>query len=240
MEDLMNWASPVPLFGAEDPDRLERMRSFLENYAEAHQLKQTSVSLRFAWKCHEGQFRKSRNRLPYISHPLLMAMHAITLGLVDDDLLAACLLHDVLEDCPVSREELPCSEAAKDAIELLTFEIAEGEDRDTAKARYYERLSHNGIAAMVKMLDRCNNVSYMVDAFSLKKIQQYVVETKIYFYPLPVSIRQEFPEYADAAFALKYHIYSVISTIEIMLDRFNMRERTDVPQPDPNIPEKYY
>jgi hypothetical protein len=119
-------------------------------------------------------------------------------------------------------------------------EIAEGEDRDSAKARYYERLSHNGIAAMVKMLDRCNNVSYMVDAFSLKKIQQYVVETKIYFYPLPVSIRQEFPEYADAAFALKYHIYSVISTIEIMLDRFNMRERTDVPQPDPNIPEKYY
>ena len=176
MEDLMNWASPVPLFGVEDPDRLERMRSFLENYAEAHRLKQTSVSLRFAWKCHEGQFRKSRNRLPYISHPLLMAIHAVTLGLVDDDLLAACLLHDVLEDCPVSREELPCSEAAKDAIELLTFEIAEGEDRDSAKARYYERLSHNGIAAMVKMLDRCNNVSYMVDAFSLKKIQQYVVE----------------------------------------------------------------
>jgi GTP pyrophosphokinase len=109
MEDLMNWASPVPLFGVEDPDRLERMRSFLENYAEAHRLKQTSVSLRFAWKCHEGQFRKSRNRLPYISHPLLMAIHAVTLGLVDDDLLAACLLHDVLEDCPVSREELPCS-----------------------------------------------------------------------------------------------------------------------------------
>ena len=181
MEDLMNWASPVPLFGVEDPDRLERMRSFLENYAEAHRLKQTSVSLRFAWKCHEGQFRKSRNRLPYISHPLLMAIHAVT-----------------------------------------------------------QRLSHNGIAAIVKMLDRCNNVSYMVDASSLKKIQQYVVETKIYFYPLPVSIRQEFPEYADAAFALKYHIYSVISTIEIMLDRFNMRERTDVPQPDPNIPEKYY
>ena len=73
-----------------------------------------------------------------------------------------------------------------------------------------------------------------------EKIQKYVVETKIYLYPLPLSVRQEFPEYGDAAFALKYHIYSVISTIEIMLDRFNMRERTDVPQPDPNIPEKYY
>lgn len=240
MEDQMKWASPVPMFGAEDPDRLERMRSFLEHYAAEHQLTQTAESLVFAWRCHEGQFRKSRNRLPYISHPLLMALHAIALGLQDDDLLAACLLHDVLEDCPVSREELPCSEAAKQAIELLTFEIREGEDRDSAKARYYERLSHNGIAAMVKLLDRCNNVSYMVDAFTLKKIQKYVVETKIYIYPLPLSVRQEFPEYADAAFALKYHIYSVISTIEIMLDRFNMRERTDVPQPDPNIPEKYY
>ena len=240
MEDQMKWASPVPMFGAEDPDRLERMRCYLVHYAEEHQLKQTAESLVFAWKCHEGQFRKSRNRLPYISHPLLMALHAIALGLKDDDLLAACLLHDVLEDCPVSRENLPCSETAKKAIELLTFEIREGEDRDSAKARYYERLSHNGIAAMVKLLDRCNNVSYMVDAFTLKKIQKYVVETKIYIYPLPLSIRQDFPEYADAAFALKYHIYSVISTIEIMLDRFNMRERTDVPQPDPNIPEKYY
>ncbi len=240
MEDQMKWASPVPMFGAEDPDRLERMRSFLENYAEDHGLKQTLDSLKFAWKCHEGQFRKSRNRLPYISHPLLMAMHAVALGLDDDDLLAACLLHDVLEDCPVTREELPCSEAAKEAVSLVTFEILEGEDRESAKARYYQGLSHNGLAAMVKLLDRCNNVSYMVDAFNVEKIRKYVVETKKRIYPLPLTVRQEFPEYANAAFVLKYHIYSVISTIEIMLDRFHMEERTDVPQPDPNLPEKYY
>ncbi len=240
MEDQMKWASPVPMFGAEDPDRLERMRSYLEHYAEDHELKQTTDSLKFAWKCHEGQFRKSRNRLPYISHPLLMAMHAITLGLEDDDLLAACLLHDVLEDCPVTVDELPCSERAREAIRLLTFRIQEGEERASAKARYYRSLAHNGIAAMVKLLDRCNNVSYMVDAFSLEKIRKYVIETKKYLYPLPLSVREEFPEYGNAAFAVKYHIYSVISTIEIMLERFSMQERTDVPQPDPNMSEHYY
>ena len=63
MYDQMKWASPVPMFGAEDPDRLERMRSYMEHYAEEHQLTQTAESLKFAWKCHEGQFRKSRNRL---------------------------------------------------------------------------------------------------------------------------------------------------------------------------------
>ena len=218
MYDQMKWASPVPMFGAEDPDRLERMRSYMEHYAEEHQLTQTAESLKFAWKCHEGQFRKSRNRLPYISHPLLMAMHAITLGLQDDDLLAVCLLHDVLEDCPVSREELPCSEAAKDAIELLTFEIAEGEDRDTAKARYYERLSHNGIAAMVKMLDRCNNVSTMAGSFDHQRMKRYILETEKYVLPLLDIMKKRYGSTCyNAAFLIKYQMLSDLENLKRIL-----------------------
>ena len=57
----------------------------------------------FAKKCHEGQFRKSGE--PYIIHPLMVAsiladMHA------DRDTLCAGLLHDVIEDCCVTKDEI--------------------------------------------------------------------------------------------------------------------------------------
>ena len=52
---------------------------------------------------HEGQTRQSGE--PYISHPLNVAyilseMHA------DRDTICAALLHDTLEDCDVSKEEI--------------------------------------------------------------------------------------------------------------------------------------
>ena len=52
---------------------------------------------------HEGQIRQSGE--PYINHPLNVAyilseMHA------DRDTICAALLHDTLEDCNVSKEEI--------------------------------------------------------------------------------------------------------------------------------------
>ena len=59
----------------------------------------TLQALSFARKAHNGQYRKSGE--PYIVHPLTCASHAIALGLHDDQIIAACLLHDVIEDCHV-------------------------------------------------------------------------------------------------------------------------------------------
>ncbi|MBV9849193.1 MAG: bifunctional (p)ppGpp synthetase/guanosine-3',5'-bis(diphosphate) 3'-pyrophosphohydrolase [Armatimonadetes bacterium] len=52
---------------------------------------------------HEGQFRRSGE--PYITHPL--AVSHILAGLeMDDATLAAGLLHDVIEDCHVTRDQV--------------------------------------------------------------------------------------------------------------------------------------
>ena len=61
-----------------------------------------------AWKGAEGKFREPMSaQIPYINHPFTMACHALAMGLEDDELIAALLLHDVVEDCGVSAEELP-------------------------------------------------------------------------------------------------------------------------------------
>ena len=57
----------------------------------------------FASKCHEGQLRVSGG--PYIEHPLQTALFLADLQL-DGTTIVAALLHDVVEDCDVTHEEL--------------------------------------------------------------------------------------------------------------------------------------
>ena len=57
----------------------------------------------FADKCHVGQMRKSGE--PYIAHPLQTALFLADLHL-DTHTIVAALLHDVVEDCDVSLDEI--------------------------------------------------------------------------------------------------------------------------------------
>lgn len=58
----------------------------------------------FAAKAHEGQVRKFSGD-PYVVHPNRCACRALRYGL-SDNLVNAMLLHDVVEDCDVSIEEI--------------------------------------------------------------------------------------------------------------------------------------
>ncbi|KKP87641.1 MAG: HD domain protein [Candidatus Nomurabacteria bacterium GW2011_GWC2_35_8] len=63
-------------------------------------------ALYFAAEKHNGQCRKIGNKLPYIIHPVEVAF-GVSRYTDDEEIIAAALLHDVLEDCPdVSKEFL--------------------------------------------------------------------------------------------------------------------------------------
>jgi guanosine-3',5'-bis(diphosphate) 3'-pyrophosphohydrolase len=57
---------------------------------------------RFAFAAHEGERSRGKTR---IEHPTAVARLLVRQG-ADDQLVAAALLHDVLEDTTVTREEL--------------------------------------------------------------------------------------------------------------------------------------
>lgn len=63
-----------------------------------------SDAMIFAAHAHDGMLRKGTN-IPYILHPGEVAAIAATLT-DDTEILAAALLHDVMEDCGVREEEL--------------------------------------------------------------------------------------------------------------------------------------
>ena len=152
----------------------EKLYTYIQEYATIHNLQQTLVILAYAKEKHRGQMRKGKESIPYISHPLLVAYHAIMLGLDSDDFISTALLHDVCEDCNVSIEELPVNEKTRLAVCLLTKEDSADSKTDETKNKYYSNISENPIAVMVKLLDRCNNVSTMAEAFSKEKMMRYI------------------------------------------------------------------
>lgn len=61
----------------------------------------------FAARAHKGQVRKGVAKDPYIVHPLMVARLLVRPGLVaDPDVLTAAVLHDVIEDCGVTKADL--------------------------------------------------------------------------------------------------------------------------------------
>ncbi len=54
-----------------------------------------------AAQCHQGQKRRSGD--PYITHPAAVATILAGLGIADDQMLCAAILHDTVEDTPYTR-----------------------------------------------------------------------------------------------------------------------------------------
>jgi len=205
-------------------DRLfneERMYTYIKTYATVKGMSQTIKVLPYARELHNGQVRKGKDKVPYIYHPLLIACHALALGLDDDNLISTALLHDVCEDCGVLAEELPVNEETQNAVMLLTKKKVNSEEKEEVQNAYFKSISENPIATMIKLLDRCNNVSGMATGFSTEKLVEYINETEKWFYPLMQKAKTEYPMYSNQVFLIKYHMTSVLGTLKHRLTQEN-------------------
>ena len=83
---------------------IEEIINSAKNYIEdENQIKTIEKAYQFANKKHEGQVRKSGE--PYITHPMNVAQ-ILTSIYADYETISAGLMHDVLEDCDCSVEEM--------------------------------------------------------------------------------------------------------------------------------------
>ena len=196
---------------------LDEMYSYIETYAAQNDLKQTLGALAFAKEKHAGQTRKGKEKIPYIYHPLLVTWHAIALGIGDDNMLSATLLHDVVEDCDVTLDELPVNEETKLAVKLVTKTDFYYSTRHIGAQQYYDAIAENDIAIMVKLLDRCNNIAGMAAAFSPEKMMSYVNDTEKWIYPLFKKARTSWPKYEHPIFLMEYQMKSTIESLKRMM-----------------------
>ena len=199
-------------------DRLfdeERMYTFVKARAQALGLRQTLKALPLARERHAGQVRKGAGAVPYISHPLTMACHALAMGLADDDVLAALLLHDVAEDTGLAPEELPVGERVREAVRLVSYNTYDG-PKETIQPLYYENIGKNALASLVKCVDRCSNLSCMAMGFTREKMADYVEQTERDVMPLLDTVKAV-PEWNSAAWLLQYQITALLETFKRIL-----------------------
>ena len=138
------------------------------SYLSNENVKQIKRAYAYAEKKHEGQFRKSD--APYITHVLEVAYILSTLNVGPSTIIAG-LLHDVMEDCGVSSEEMVAEfgEEITNLVESVT-KIGKLEFKDEKE---YQAANHRKIfiamakdvrVILIKLVDRLHNMrtlSYM-------------------------------------------------------------------------------
>ena len=195
----------------------EQMYAYLEAFAHKHHMEETLRALPFAWEKHRNQFRCGKERIPYICHPLMVACHALALELWEDDLIAAAILHDVCEDCGVAPADLPVGKEVQEIVRILTKDPSPRGRTFAGQQDYYYNISCSRIATLVKLLDRCNNISSMTSGFSRERMIYYIKDTERWVYPLFKSAKTKYPQHRSQIFLIRYHMTSMIDSIRSQL-----------------------
>lgn len=216
LEELMankpspGWELGSPYF---DP---EHMYTYVKAKAQAAGLTQTLAALPLMREKHAGVKRNGSN-VPYYVHPLTLACHALAMNIVNDDVLATALLHDVIEDTETLPEELPVNDRVRETVCLLSHNTyGEEKDKEKNKPLYYGNIAKNPLAALVKCMDRCNNLSTMADGFKRSKMEKYVKQTEEYVLPL-LDVVKNAPEWNNAAWLMRYQMITMLEAFKRLL-----------------------
>ncbi|MDD4938313.1 MAG: HD domain-containing protein, partial [Candidatus Shapirobacteria bacterium] len=111
----------------------------------------------FAQKSHEGQFRKSGE--PYFTHCVEVCnILKNEWGITDENYLVAALLHDTVEDCGLTIEQLKL-QFGIEVAELVSgvTKLKSSTDRETLKKVLDKSYINPGVA-VIKLADRLHNM----------------------------------------------------------------------------------
>ena len=225
---------------APDADRtlyptLEDLNGVLERYLSPDERAQVERAYQFAETAHNGHTRHSGH--PYISHPLAAAIVCAELQL-DVPAVQAALLHDVMEDCGVTRSELvdvfgvDVAKLVDGATKLSALHLPDIESPAVNEDAQAENLRKMFIAmaddvrvVIVKLADRLHNMRTLW-ALPEEKRRRISRETMEIYAPLAarLGIWQIRAQLEDLSFKyLEPHAYERASSL--VAARRSTRER---------------
>ncbi|MGZ8096881.1 MAG: RelA/SpoT family protein [Methylosarcina sp.] len=141
---------------------IRRLCAVLSGYLEPNQVNECYQAYEFGAAAHEGQFRKSGEA--YICHPVAVAISLAEIRM-DTNCIMAAILHDVLEDTPVTKEELvqrfsPDVAELVDGVTKLTKIDSKSHAETQAEnvRKMFLAMAKDLRVIMVKLADRLHNM----------------------------------------------------------------------------------
>ena len=165
----------------------------------------------FSDSAHQGQKRKSG--IPYISHPLAVA-EIIAGWQLDAQAVMAALLHDVMEDTEVTKQEIsdrfgkPVAEIVDGLSKLDRIEFQSKEDAQAENFRKMLLAMVRDVRViLIKLADRLHNMRTL-DAVSPEQRRRVARETMEIYAPIAnrLGLDSLYRELQELSFA---HLYSL-------------------------------
>jgi len=205
---------------------LERL---LDGYLDAKEVVLVKDAYRFSDQAHLGQFRSSGS--PYISHPISVA--EICAGWkLDVDAIRAALLHDVMEDQDIAKQELIekfGSEVAELVDGLSKLDRLEFASKAQQQAESFRKMllamARDIRVILIKLADRLHNMRTL-DAVNPEKRRRVARETLEIYAPIAhrLGLNALYRELQDLCFAAMYpNRYNVLEKA-VMTARGHRRE----------------
>jgi GTP pyrophosphokinase len=169
------------------PDWLQECLITYENDPQNPDSDLICRAFNFAYKLHEGQYRKSGE--PYIAHPIAVAGLLRDLG-GDGAMIAAGFLHDVVEDTEVTPEEIEArfGVEVRNLVEAVTklskFNFSSKTERQAENfRRMFLAMAQDIRVIVVKLADRLHNMQTL-EHLNPQQQQRIALETREIFAPL--------------------------------------------------------
>ncbi|WP_024297477.1 RelA/SpoT family protein [Methylomicrobium lacus] len=158
---MLDIADPIELERPQDK-LVRRLCEILNGYLEPPQIDECVRAYEFGASAHSGQFRKSGEA--YICHPVAVAISLAEMRM-DANCIMAAILHDVIEDTPISKAEL-ASQFTPEVAELVDgvtkLTKIDGISRAEAQAenvrKMFMAMTRDLRIIMVKLADRLHNM----------------------------------------------------------------------------------
>lgn len=162
----------------------ELLQKLKKNFSEA-EFQELKAAYDFSAAAHEGQKRQTGE--PYFIHPCAIVNILVDLGFDDVSTLVAAFLHDVLEDTPVTSDELE-QKFGKEVLELvegvtkldkIKFVSAEDEQAENLRKMFFA-MAKDYRVIIIKLADRLHNMRTLDALKPEKQIKIATQSLKIY------------------------------------------------------------
>ncbi len=201
----------------------------LKAYMNSGDIQKVKAAFRFSDAAHLGQFRKSGE--PYITHPIAVAK-ILAHWRLDVVAVQAALLHDVMEDSGISRQDLveqfgPAVAELVDGVSKL--DRLNFASNAQAQAESFRKMllamSRDVRVILIKLADRLHNVRTL-NAVDRERQRRISRETLDIYAPIAhrLGLNEIYRELQEACFALLYPLRHRVLQQAVFTARGNRRE----------------
>ncbi|MDP1833878.1 MAG: HD domain-containing protein [Candidatus Moranbacteria bacterium] len=186
----------------------------------------TLLALRYAKLYFQGMYRKD-GRDAFV-HAYKVAQILIYFGVWDDEVIAAGILHDILEDVSYAALDVLSQVFPQRTVSLVVI-VTKFEG--VILAEYFHNISLNPFTVLIKLADRLHNLRNMIKnldkkhCFNLEKLREQSQETNDFVVRLPYAaiVREKTkasgcpPEYFSAMAAMAGELREAVHLAKVIL-----------------------